>query len=68
MRNDWSRKLQTAVLMSLGIASLGLSIGCDNPQFEAGTVKVDPRGQEAEPEAPAPIDPSTRETSEGGER
>jgi hypothetical protein len=68
MRVVRNRDFVKALMALPAIAALGLLGGCNDPQFEAGTVKVDPRGSEAEPEAPGPIDPSTRDSSEGGER
>lgn len=55
-------------LLALGLGVVGFLAGCNNPQYEAGTVQVEPRGKEAAPEAPVPVDTSTRESSEGGPR
>ena len=52
-----------SILACLGvtIAVAVVPIGCDNPQNEAGTVKVEPRAGEV-------AAPDSRETLEGGER
>ncbi len=68
MRRCNPRVLLMGGALVLGLTTLGSFTGCNNPQDEAGTVKVEPRGQEAAPVEPAPVDATTRESSEGGPR
>jgi hypothetical protein len=68
MRPDRKRSLASFALALASAVSISVVGGCNNPQFEAGTVEVEPRSGEAEPPAPGPIDTSTRDSSEGGER